>query len=73
VFALFAFLLYYNLLNLGETWVSSGRVEVVAYLVALHGGVLVLACLWLAKRHENISLRSAWRQRMAPAHKGAVA
>lgn len=73
VFALFAFLLYYNLLNLGETWVSNGRIDVGNYLLALHGGVLVLACLWLAKRHENISLRSAWRQRMGPARQGAAA
>ena len=70
-FALFAFLLYSNLLNLGETWINSGRVSVGAYLFALHGSVAVLACLWLFKRHENLSVRSFLRNRMATAGGGA--
>ncbi|MDM0110763.1 LPS export ABC transporter permease LptF [Variovorax sp. J22R133] len=53
LFALFAFVIYYNLLNLGESWVGSGRFSLPAYLVALHGGVLLLTLLWLAKRHNN--------------------
>jgi lipopolysaccharide export system permease protein len=61
-FALFAFLLYYNLLNLGETWVSSGRFGLGEFLLTLHGGVFALAALWLAKRHLNISLRGVWRR-----------
>lgn len=60
-FALFAFLFYYNLLNLGETWVSRGRVAPLPWMLILHGSVCVLALGWLYKRHENISLRSLWR------------
>lgn len=63
-FALFAFLLYYNLLNLGETWVSRGKVEPLPWMLMLHGTVTVLTLAWLYKRHENISLRSLWRARL---------
>ena len=53
LFALFSFVLYYNLLNLGESWVSSGRFGIVGFLITLHGGVMVAALVWLAKRDNN--------------------
>lgn len=53
VFALFAFILYFNLLNLGQSWVGTGHFGVGGFLLSLHGGVLVLGLLWLAKRHFN--------------------
>jgi lipopolysaccharide export system permease protein len=57
VFALFAFVVYFNLLNLGQSWVSSGQVGFGALLLALHGGVLLAGLLWLAKQHNNWTLR----------------
>jgi len=69
-FALFSFLLYFNLLNLGETWVASGRYSLAGFLLTLHGSVFLLASLWLVKRHENISLRAYLRACLRP---GAVA
>jgi lipopolysaccharide export system permease protein len=57
-FTLFAFVFYYNLLNLGQSWMASGLVGFVPFMAGLHGGVLVLTLLWLAKRHHNLSLRS---------------
>jgi len=65
IFALFAFVIYFNLLNLGESWVSSGRIGFALFMVLLHGGVLLGAGLWLAKQHNNWSIRSALRQRPA--------
>jgi lipopolysaccharide export system permease protein len=53
VFALFAFIVYYNLVNLGQSWISSGRAGFVGYLLGLHGAVLAVALLWLAKQHNN--------------------
>ena len=53
LFALFAFVVYYNMLNLGQGWVGSGRLGAGAFMLMLHGGVFVLALLWLAKRHNN--------------------
>ncbi len=53
LFALFAFVIYYNLLNLGQGWIGSGRFSPAAFLLALHGGVFLIAVAWLAKRHNN--------------------
>ncbi|MCW5655901.1 LPS export ABC transporter permease LptF [Hydrogenophaga sp.] len=67
-FTLFAFVFYYNLLNLGQSWVASGLFSLGGFMVLLHGGVFALAALWLLKRHYNLSLRgifNAWRHRGA--------
>ena len=42
-----------------------GSVSFGALLVLLHGGVLLLALAWLAKRNANWTLRSALRRRDA--------
>lgn len=62
-FTLFAFVFYYNLLNLGQGWIASGLVGVWPFMLLLHGGVLVLSLLWLAKRHFNLSVRGWWAAR----------
>jgi lipopolysaccharide export system permease protein len=53
VFALFTFVVYDNLLNLGQSWIASGQLSFVAYMLLLHGSVFVLAVVWLAKGHNN--------------------
>jgi lipopolysaccharide export system permease protein len=53
VFALFTFVLYYNLLSLVQSWIVAERTGFTLSMVALHGGVFVLAGLWLAKNHNN--------------------
>jgi lipopolysaccharide export system permease protein len=57
VFALFAFVVYFNLLNLGKSWVSTGEASFAGFLLGLHGGVLLTGLLWLAKQHNNWTLR----------------
>jgi len=56
VFSLLAFQVYLNLLSLGQTWVATQQVSFAGYMVALHGGVLVLGLAWLYKRHHNLGL-----------------
>ncbi|MEJ6023295.1 LPS export ABC transporter permease LptF [Ramlibacter sp. PS4R-6] len=56
VFALFAFVIYYNLLNIGQSWVTTGRASFAGFMLALHGGVFLLSALWLAKQHNNWTL-----------------
>ncbi|WP_310626025.1 LPS export ABC transporter permease LptF [Limnohabitans sp.] len=56
--ALFIFVVYYNFINLGQSWISASQVQFIPYLVALHGGVFALAMGWLAVRHNNWN----WRQ-----------
>jgi lipopolysaccharide export system permease protein len=70
VFALFTFVFYYNLLGLGQNMVATGKSSFVQLMLGLHGGVLVLAILMLAKLHLNLQWRevfglSRWRRKVA--------
>jgi lipopolysaccharide export system permease protein len=65
VFALFAFVVYFNLLNLGQSWIGSGKAGFAGFLLGLHGGVLLTGLLWLAKQHNNWTLPRVWRRRAA--------
>ncbi|WP_394790171.1 LPS export ABC transporter permease LptF [Rhodoferax sp.] len=58
LFALFAFIVYYNLLNLGQTWIATGAVQFGRFMLGLHGGVFLLALVWLTARHNHWSWRS---------------
>ncbi len=51
-FAFMAFILYFNFLTLGKTWIESGQVYAAVFFVALHGGAFMLATLLLLKRHN---------------------
>jgi lipopolysaccharide export system permease protein len=68
VFALFAFVVYVNLLNMGQSWISNGRIRMIPFLILLHGGTFLIATLWLGKQHNNWSLAPLlrrWRERRA--------
>ncbi len=62
LFALLAFVVYYNLINLTQSWVASGKTGMGAALLAAHGGALAiaLALLWW-REHGNSRLRG-WRR-----------
>jgi lipopolysaccharide export system permease protein len=47
MFALFAFVVYFNLLNLGQSWIGSGRLSLGLFMLALHGGTFGLSLTWL--------------------------
>ena len=53
IFALFAFVLYNNILNLGQNWIASGQFTFGGFMLALHGSVLAFGIFWLAKAHNN--------------------
>ena len=61
VFVVLTFLVYNNLVNLGQSWIFGGLISFGGLLVLLHGGVLLLSLLWLAKRNANWTVRSALR------------
>ncbi len=67
IFMLFAFVFYYNLLNLGQGWVASGWLALLPFMLALHGGMFLLSMLWLLKRHHNFSLWPGRRVRQVGA------
>jgi lipopolysaccharide export system permease protein len=62
VFALFAFVVYFNLLNLGTSWIASGRVPFGPFMLLLHGGTFLAAALWLGKQHNNWAVRPLLRR-----------
>lgn len=72
IFSLFAFILYYNLLSLGQSWIASGKFSFAGYTVALHGSALVLGLFWLVKRHNNWDLHTVTGQRHSPTEKSAT-
>jgi lipopolysaccharide export system permease protein len=55
IFVLLTFVVYSNLLSLGQSWVAGGRVGFTALLLLLHGSVLIVSLAWLTKRHLNWS------------------
>ena len=65
LFALLAFVIYYNLINLGQGWVSSERYSFSGFMLALHGGVLAMSLIWLLARHQNWSVRDLFRRARA--------
>jgi lipopolysaccharide export system permease protein len=60
-FAFLIFVVYFNFLVLGKSWVESGQVQFAPFLLVLHGGTLTLGLLWLVKRNNNWSFH--WRTR----------
>ncbi len=73
IFVVLTFLVYNNLINLGQSWIFGGSVSFGALLVILHGGVLLLALAWLFKRNANWTLRSALRRRGARPNRAGAA
>lgn len=63
VLALFTFVVYFNLLKLGQSWIASGMLSFTAYLLLLHGSVFVLAVLWLAKGHNSWQWKTLFPRR----------
>jgi len=68
-FAFLTFVVYFNLLVLGKSWIESGQVSMPAFMLLLHGGAFACASAWLVKRHNNWSLRSLVARRVAQARR----
>ena len=58
LFALLAFVIYYNLINLSQAWVANGKMSMGFALVMTHGTAfsLALALLWWRDHGTNLSL-----------------
>lgn len=59
LFALLAFIVYFNLINLSQSWVGNGRVALPRALITLHGSALLLslAVIWLRDNGNRFCLR----------------
>jgi lipopolysaccharide export system permease protein len=58
LFALLAFVIYYNLINLSQAWVANGKMSMGFALVMTHGSALLLALglLWWRDNGTNLML-----------------
>lgn len=65
-FAVLAFVVYNNLINLGQSWISAGLVNFGKFFLLTHLGVLLLALAWLVKRNANWTFKAALRSARRP-------
>jgi lipopolysaccharide export system permease protein len=56
--ALFCFVGYYNMINVGQNWIASERISLFEFMVGLHGGAFCMALAWLLFRHFNASWKN---------------
>lgn len=63
VFALLAFIVYFNLVTLSQNWVARGRVDMGTALGLLHGGVFLAAWSLMYWRDNGISLLRGLRRK----------
>ncbi len=57
LFALFAFVAYFNLINLSQAWIAGGKVAMGPAMLLLHGGAFALALLLISWRDRA----AVWR------------
>ncbi|WP_457326515.1 LPS export ABC transporter permease LptF, partial [Roseateles sp. P5_E11] len=59
LFALLAFVIYFNLINLSQSWVGNGRTSLPRGLLTVHGSALflALAVIWLRDNANRFCLR----------------
>ena len=51
--AFMLFVIYFNLLVLGKSWVEAQKISFPVLMLGLHGGAFILAMIWVAKRHNQ--------------------
>lgn len=66
ILVLLSFVVYNNLISLGQGWIVAGLIGFGTLLLLLHGGVFLLGLGWLAKRHVNWAFRLAPHPRRPP-------
>jgi lipopolysaccharide export system permease protein len=63
LFALLGFVVYYNLINLSQAWVSGGRLALGPGLALVHGGGFVLALSLIWWRDHGSVWQPFWARR----------
>lgn len=61
--AFMLFVIYFNLLVLGKSWVEAEKISFTALMLGLHGGAFLIALIWVAKRHnQSNDLWTFWKK-----------
>jgi lipopolysaccharide export system permease protein len=66
LFALLSFVVYYNLINLSQAWVASGKLSMGSALAVIHGGALAMGLLLLWWRDHGTHWQGWGRLRRSP-------
>ncbi len=66
IFALFAFVIYYNLINMVQAWITADKVTPLHAMLLLHGMTFAGVALWIGLRHSGWSLRDWLPPRPVP-------
>lgn len=61
--ALLAFVVYYNLMSIGQSWVASGRMSLLTYMLGIHGSLLAIAVFGLTLRHKRWRFKYLFQRR----------
>jgi len=64
--AFFTFIVYYNLINLGQSWISAGRISFGGLMLVLHGGALAIALGLLWTRDRQWTVSTLWARPASP-------
>ena len=52
MWAILTFIVYFNMMNIGQSWITDGRISALSMFALLHGGVLIFSLIWLRKRQR---------------------
>lgn len=64
--AFLAFVVYFNILEVGKSWIATNQISFGMFMLLLHGGAFLMGGAWLAKRHNNWAAMWYWRRKPAP-------
>lgn len=53
LYALLTFIIYFNLINLGQNWISTGKYSLWLTMLVIHGGMFAIALLMMFKQQRG--------------------
>lgn len=53
LYALLTFVIYFNLINLGQSWINSEKFTMIPTMIAIHGSMFAIAVFFILKRHYS--------------------
>lgn len=51
LYALLTFVIYFNLINLGQSWINSQKFSIIPTMISIHGTMFAVAIFFILKRH----------------------
>lgn len=61
--ALLTFIVYYNIISVGQSWVATGKIPLMSFLIGVHGSIFALGVLILLLRENQWLWRLSLKQK----------